>query len=234
METKVKYTYPELNKMFKIKVVDPIGEIPSFAKITNAEIAFDEAKNQPVIYLWISIKEKVPVIYTIHGDIVYNIPSEDAKEAQSQPLSVKVKRLDIGRLPLFVSTHTFLDGFQSLLENDEMKDFFARARNVEFTAEGMSVEFSKNGPTTAPSSLAPKASASAGVAALKGGSTAAVVDEEAAERKRQLAEEKKRKAEEAAEKKKQAEEERKRKIEEYNEKIVEKGLARVSSRTSWS
>ncbi|MBR4716919.1 MAG: zinc ribbon domain-containing protein [Lentisphaeria bacterium] len=215
---KVKYTYPELNKMFKIKVVDPIGEIPSFAKITNAEIAFDEAKNQPVIYLWISIKEKVPVIYTIHGDIVYNIPSEDAKEAQSQPLSVKVKRLDIGRLPLFVSTHTFLDGFQSLLENDEMKDFFARARNVEFTAEGMSVEFSKNGPTTAPSSLAPKASASAGVAALKGGSTAAVVDEEAAERKRQLAEEKKRKAEEAAEKKKQAEEERKRKIEEYNEK----------------
>ena len=37
-------------------------------------------------------------------------------------------------------------------ENGRVKDFFARARNVEFTAEGMSVEFSKNGPTTAPSS----------------------------------------------------------------------------------
>ena len=212
---KVKYTYPEVNRMLKLKVVDPISEIPSFAKITNAEVAYDEAKNQPVIYLWISLKDKVPVTYTIHGDIIYNTPAEDADVAQSQPLSVDVKRLDIGRLPLFISTHTFLNGFQTLLENDEMMNFFARAKNVEFTAEGMTVDFSKTGPTSA-ASPAPKASASAGVAALKGGSAA--VDEEAAERKRQQAEEKKRKKEEAAEKKKQEEEERKRKIEEYNEK----------------
>ena len=220
---KASYSYPELNRMFKMRVVDPMSEIPSFAKVTNAEITFDEAKNQPVVYLWISIKGKVPVVYTVHGDIVYNVPAEDADGPQSEPLTFDVKRLDIGRLPLFISTKPFLDGFLPLIENDEITNFFARAKNVEFTPEGMNVEFAKGGPTVAPSP-APKASASAGVAALKGGSTAALSekDQEAAERKRQLAEEKKRKAEEEAEKKKQLEEERKRKAEEYKQQQKEK------------
>ena len=222
---KVKYTYPEINRMFKIKVVDPMSEIPNFAKVTNAEFAFDEEKNQPIVYLWISIKEKVPVLYTIRGDLVYNPPAEDADTVQSNPFTFDVKRLDIGRLPLFISTQPFLNGFTSLMENDEVANFFARAKGVEFTAEGMNVEFGKGGPTVAPSSSpAPKASASAGVAALKGGSTAALSekDQEAAERKRQLAEEKKRKAEEEAEKKKQLEEERKRKAEEYKQQQKER------------
>ncbi len=220
---KVKFTYPEINQMFKIKVVDPMSEIPNFAKVTNAEFAFDEEKNQPVVYLWISIKEKVPVLYTIRGDLVYNPPAEDADTVQSTPFSFDVKRLDIGRLPLFISTQPFLNGFTSLMENDEVANFFARAKSVEFTAEGMNVEFGKGGPTVSPSP-APKASASAGVAALKGGSTAALSekDQEAAERKRQLAEEKKRKAEEEAEKKKQLEEERKRKAEEYKQQQKER------------
>ncbi len=221
---RVKYSYPEINRMLKSRVVDPLAEIPSFAKVTNAEVVYDEEKNQPVVYLWISLKDKVPVIYTIHGDIVYNMPADDAKEAQSQPLSLDVKRLDIGRLPVMVSSHTFLNGFLPLLENDEMKNFFARAKSVEFGADGMTVDFAKNGPTSSFAPSAPKASASAGVAALKGGSTAALSekDQEAAERKRQLAEEKKQKAAEEAEKKKALEEERKRKAEEYRQQQKEK------------
>ena len=214
---KVKYSYPELNRMLHAKVVGPLSEIESFAKVTNAEVVYDEEKNEPVIYLWISIKDKVPVIYTIHGNIVFNTPSDDSKDV-TPPLSLDVKRLDIGRLPVLVSTHTFLDGFATLIDNEEIMNFFSRAKSVEFGADGMTVEFGKGSGSQ--SSYVPKASASAGVAALKGGSTAALSEkeQEAAERKKQLAEEKKRKAEEAAEKKKQEEEERKRKIEEYNEK----------------
>ena len=221
---RVKYSYPEINRMLKARVVDPLAEIPSFAKVTNAEVVYDEEKNQPVVYLWISIKDKVPVIYTIHGDIVYNVPPDDAKEAQNQPLSLDVKRLDIGRLPVVVSTHTFLNGFLPLLENDEMMNFFARAKSVEFSADGMTVDFAKNGPTTSLAPSAPKASASAGVAALKGGSTAALSekDQEAAERRRQAAEEKKQKAAEEKQKQKELEEERKRKAEEYRQQQKEK------------
>ena len=218
---RVKYSYPEINRMLKARVVDPLAEIPSFAKVTNAEVVYDEEKNQPVVYLWISIKDKVPVIYTIHGDIVYNVPADDAKEAQSQPLSLDVKRLDIGRLPVVVSTHTFLNGFLPLLENDEMMNFFARAKSVEFGADGMTVDFAKNGPTAAPStSLAPKASASAGVAALKSGSTAALSEKQEAARAK--AEAAKQKAEEEKERKKELEEERKRKAEEYRQQQKEK------------
>ena len=217
---KVKYTYPELTRMFNTKVVGPISEMDSFAKVTNAEITYDAEKNQPVIYLWISIKDKVPVIYTIHGDLAFN-SSDDSSEAGT--LSLDVKRLDIGRLPIFVSTHSFLGGFSPLLENSEVENFFARAKSVSFDGDGMTVEFGK-GSGTPSSSYAPKASASAGVAALKGGSTAALSekDQEAAERKRQAAEEKKQKAAEEKEKQKQLEEERKRKAEEYRQQQKEK------------
>ena len=223
---KVKYTYPEINRMLKARVVDPLAEIPSFAKVTNAEVTFDEEKNQPVVYLWISIKDKVPVIYTIHGDIVYNVPPEDAKEAQNQPLSLDVKRLDIGRLPVVVSTHTFLNGFLPLLENDEMMNFFARAKSVEFGADGMTVDFNKNGPTTS-SSLAPPSSntpsSATAMAALKGGSAAASEKDEAArEAARAKAEAARQKAQEEKEKKAQLEEERKRKAEEYKQQQKEK------------
>ena len=221
----VKYSYPEINRMLKSKIVDPTAALDSFAKVTNAEVAFDTEKNRPVVYLWITLKDKVPVIYTIHGDIVYTPPASSTADPSLQPLTVKVDRLDIGRLPVLVSSHTFLNGFLPLLQNVEMQNFFARAKEVEFTAEGMSVNFSKDGPTApASSSLAPKASASAGVAALKGGSTAAVSekDQEAAERKRQLAEEKKQKAAEEKEKQRQLEEERKRKAEEYKQQQKEK------------
>ncbi len=212
---KVKYSYPEVNRMLKDKIVDPLYGFDSFAKITGAEVAFDEEKGQPVIYLWLTLKEKVPVIYTIHGSFTL-IPRENELSEVPQPLTLDVKRLDIGRLPVLVSTHSFLNGFKSLLENEEMQKFFARATDIEFSAEGMTVDFAKgNGSSYTPS--AP--SASTGVAALRGGSAAAAEkDEAAAQRRKEQAEEKKRKAEEAAEKKKQEEEERKRKIEEYNEK----------------
>ena len=229
---KVKYSYPELNRMLKAQVVVPISEMDSFAKVTDAEVTYDEEKNQPVIYLWISIKDKVPVVYTIHGDIVYNTPEEGSTDAQTQPLSLDVKRLDIGRLPVFVSTHSFLNGFLPLLDNDSMANFFARAKSVEFGADGMTVDFSKNGPTTslAPApktSSAPKASASAGVSALKSGSTAAVAekkeaDNAKAEAARAKAEAAKQKAAEEKEKQKQLEEERKRKAEEYRQQQKEK------------
>lgn len=219
---KVKYTYPELTRMFNTKVVAPMSELDSFAKVTNAEIVYDEEKNQPVVYLWISLKDKVPVIYTIRGNFIFNSRDDDSKEVTA-PLTLDVSRLDIGRLPVLVSSHTFLNGFASLIDNEEIMNFFARAKDVSFSAEGMTVDFQKGGgvPDT---SYAPKASASAGVAALKGGSTAALSEkeQEAAERRKQLAEEKKQKAAEEAEKKKALEEERKRKAEEYKQQQKEK------------
>ena len=222
---KVKYTYPELTRMFNAKVVAPMSELDSFAKVTAAEVVYDEEKNQPVVYLWVSIKDKVPVIYTIHGDLIFNSRDDSSKDV-TPPLSLDVKRLDIGRLPIFVSTHTFLDGFASLIDNEEIMNFFARAKDVSFSAEGMTVDFEKGSgvPAASSSSYAPKASASAGVAALKGGSTAALSekDEAAREAARQKAEAAKQKAAEEAEKKKALEEERKRKAEEYRQQQKEK------------
>ncbi len=215
---KVKYTYPELTRMFNTKVVAPMSELDSFAKVTNAEIVYDEEKNQPVVYLWISLKDKVPVIYTIRGNFIFNSRDDDSKEVTA-PLTLDVSRLDIGRLPVFVSSHTFLNGFASLIDNEEIMNFFARAKDVSFSAEGMTVDFQKGGgvPDT---SYAPKASASAGVAALKGGSTAAIAEKnEAAKAKAEAA---KQKAAEEAEKKKALEEERKRKAEEYKQQQKEK------------
>ncbi len=216
---KVKYTYPELTRMFNTRVVAPLSEQDSFAKVTNAEITYDAEKNQPVIYLWIKLKDKVPVIYTIHGNLIFN--ASDDPTSGVAPLSLDVKRLDIGRLPVFVSTNSFLGGFSTLIENGEVGNFFSRAKSVEFDGDGMTVEFGKGSGSA---SYAPQASAAAGVAALKGGSTAALSekDQEAAERKKQLAEEKKQKAAEAAEKKKMEEEERKRKAEEYRQQQKEK------------
>ena len=238
---KVKYSYPEVNRMFKSMVVDPLSDIPSFAKVTAAEVAYDEAKNKPVVYLWVSIKDKVPVIYTIHGEIVYNTPPENAKEAQVDPISLDVDRLDIGRLPIFVNTQPFLNGFSTLILNEAVQGFFARAKSVEFSPEGMTVEFSKGGPTStytpAPSSSSSKPSSATAAAALKGGSAAAAEKDEAAkeaarakaeaarqkaqeekEKKQQLEEERKRKAEEEKERKKQEKEERERQIREENER----------------
>ena len=213
---KVKYTYPELTRMFNTKVVTPLSELDSFAKVTNAEITYDTEKNQPVIYLWISIKDKVPVIYTIHGNLVFNPPTDNAGEVAS-PLTLDVKRLDIGRLPVFVSTHSFLDGFATLIDNGEVGNFFARARSVEFDGDDMTVDFNKGGGS---SSYVPQASAAAGVAALKGGSTAALSEKEEAARAK--AEAARQKAEEEKERKKQLEEERKRKAEEYRQQQTEK------------
>ena len=225
---KVKYTYPELTRMFNAKVVAPMSELDSFAKVTNAEIVYDEEKNQPVVYLWISIKGKVPVLYTIHGNLIFNSRGDDSNDV-TPPLSLEVKRLDIGRLPVYVSSHTFLNGFASLIDNEEIMNFFARAKDASFSADGMTVEFEKGAgvPASSSSSYAPKASASAGVAALKGGSTAAVAEKnEAANAKAEAAKAKaeaaKQKAAEEAEKKKALEEERKRKAEEYKQQQKEK------------
>ena len=216
----VKYSYPEVNRMLKDKVVDPLYGYDSFAKVTGAEIAYDEEKKENVIYLWISIKEKVPVIYTIHGNLDLNVPSDTDVEVKP-PLSLDVSRLDIGRLPIFASTHTFLDGFKTLLDNDDVRQFFARAKNIEFTADGMTVEFGQGkGTSYTPSAPSTKPSASAGVAALKSGSTAALSEKE--EAARQKAEAAKQKAEEEKEKKRQLEEERKRKAEEYKQQQKQK------------
>ncbi|WP_289458462.1 hypothetical protein, partial [Klebsiella pneumoniae] len=67
----------------------------------------------------------------------------DGEIDASMPLQLDASRLDVGRLPIFASTHTFLDGFSSLLDNDGVRQFFARANAVEFTADGMSVTFGK-------------------------------------------------------------------------------------------
>ena len=222
---KVKYSYPEINRMFKAMVVDPLAEQDSFAKVTNAEISYDEEKGEHIIYLWISIKDKVPVVYTIRGGLYFNAPDPTNVDYQPDALGLDVKRLDIGRLPLFVSTHSFLNGFSPLLQNDAIQAFFQRAKNVEFSSDGMTVEFSKGGPTSTytPAPASNKPSSATAAAALKGGSAAAAEKNEAAkEAARQKAEAARQKAEEEKEKKRLQEEERKRKAEEYKQQQKEK------------
>ena len=230
---KAKFSYPEINYMFRDQVVKPLYDLDSFAKIVSFEMSFNEEKNQPMANIWIKIKDKVPVRYVVYGDIIHNSADPDNPDADILPIDMDVKRLDIGLIPLFISTQTFLNGLTPLLDNESMRNFFRRAQSVEFTAEGMDVEFGKGGPAPA-SSMAPssagKSSAATGVAALKGGSAAVSEKNEAAreaarqkaeeekEKKRQQAEERKRKQEEEAERKRQKEEERKQKIEEEKER----------------
>ena len=222
---KVKYTYPELNYMFRDQVVKPLYELDSFAKIVSFEMGFNEEKNLPVANIWLKIKDKVPVRYVVYGDIIHTTPDPDNPDADILPIDMDVKRLDIGLIPLFVSTHTFLNGLSPLLDNEAMRNFFRRAQSVEFTADGLNVEFAKGGPAPV-SSMTPssnKPSSATAVAALKGGSAAASEKDEAArEAARQKAEEKKQKAAEEAEKKKALEEERKRKAEEEAQRRREK------------
>ena len=241
---KVKYSYPEVNRMFKDMVVDPIAKESSFATVTAAEITYDEAKQKPVIYLWLTLKDKVPVIYTIHGDINFHSQHDKENEDDSSdgPLTIDVSRLDIGRLPLFVSTYTFLNGFSPLLKNDNVLSFFDRATNVEFSADGMTVEFGKvldednvrpapkaapsSAPAKTPSSVPAKNTPSSAPAksALKDSATnekasaAAQKTSEEDAKKKQLEEERKRKAEEYRKQQKEKEEERKRKAEEEKER----------------
>ena len=218
-----KFTYPEINAILKSKVVQPLSEIDSFVKVTNAEVTFDDEKEEPVIYLWISIKDKVPVIYTVHGDFSL-IKAAEGEDEPPMPVELNVKRLDIGRLPIFYRSDIFLDGFNSLLDNDTVIDFFRRAQEVTFTADGMSVNMSKNIPAAsnspAPSAASPLRSSSSNADSAK-----AEAARQAAEEKRQKQEEAKQKAEEAKrereEKARQLAEERKQKAEEAKQKQEE-------------
>ena len=219
-----KFTYAEINAILKNKVVQPLSELDSFVKVTNAEVAFDEEKEQPVIYLWLSIKDKVPVIYTVYGDFKLIKRAEGEEEEPEMPVELDVKRLDIGRLPIFYRSDIFLDGFNSLLNNDTVVDFFRRAQEVMFTADGMTVNMSKNVPAAsnspAPSAASPLRSSSSSADSAK-----AEAARQAAEEKRQKQEEAKQKAEEAKrereEKARQAAEERKQKQEEARQKQEE-------------
>lgn len=225
---KVKYSYSDINRMFKSMVVDPLASYDSFAKVTDAEIAYDAEKEQSVIYLWISIKDKVPVLYTIHGKIFFVPESMELGVVRPSPVKVDVKRLDIGRLPVIASKNTFLNGLAPLIQNEALETFFMRAKDAEFNSEGMTVEFSKGGPTSSfvPQTSSSQPSSATAAAALKGGSAAAAEKAEAArqkaeeekEKKRQLEEERKRKAEEYKQQQKEKEEERKRKLEEEKER----------------
>ena len=237
--SKMKYSYPEINQMIKTQILNPLSEEESFAKVTALEVAYDAAKSQPVVYVWIKLKDKVPVLYTIYGKITYNMPSSNPEEPQPEtPISLKTSRLDIGLLPVpGVAAASFLNGFKPLLDNSSMRKFFKRAQTVKFSEDGMTVDFVKSDDEDGGSSFAPaapssstKTSASAPKNSLSSAKNAATTataaknsalspDEEAAKQKAEAEKaERKRKAEEYRQQQQQKEEERKRKIEEENER----------------
>jgi len=219
-----KFSYDEINALLKSKVVEPLSEIDSFVKVTAAEVTFDAEKEEPVIYLWLSIKDKVPVIYTVHGDFSLIKAAEGDDDEPAMPVELNVKRLDIGRLPIFYRSDIFLDGFNPLLNNDTVVDFFRRAQEVMFTADGMTVNMSKNVPA-ASNSPAPSAASAASPLRSTTDPAKAEAARQAAEEKRQKQEEAKQKAEEAKrereEKARQLAEERKQKQEEAKQKAEE-------------
>ena len=229
-----KFSYDEINALLKSKVVQPLSEIDSFVKVTNAEVAFDAEKEEPVIYLWLSIKDKVPVNYTIHGDFNL-IKAAEGEDEPDMPVELNVKRLDIGRLPIFYRSDIFLDGFNPLLNNDTVVDFFRRAQEVMFTADGMTVNMSKNVPAAsnspAPSAASPLRSSSSAADSAK-----AEAARQAAEEKRQKAEEAKQKAEEAKrereEKQRQLEEERRQRVEDARREREERRRERERDRNN--
>jgi len=216
----VKFSYPEINSLLKSKVVDPLAEEESFVKVTAAEVAYDDEKEEPVFYLWLSIKDKVPVIYAVHGELSLVKAAEDAEDEPEVPVEIEVRRLDIGRLPIFYRSDIFLDGFASLLNNQPVIDFFRRAEHVSFSDEGMTVNMSKEIPASS-NSPAPSASSANSAKAAK-----AEAARQAAEEKRQKEEEAKRereeKARQLAEERKQRQEELKQKQEEAKREREEK------------
>ena len=140
------YSYHEINLMFKKKVVEPLAAQDTTAKITSFELAFDAVKNQSVIYIWFKVGNKVPMLYTIHCHLIYQAPNPDeSQEGEQKQFDVSIKRLDIGLLPLWVSTKPFLKGFASLIEDDDVKAFFSHAKSVDFTGDGVTIEFMKPG-----------------------------------------------------------------------------------------
>ena len=226
-----KFSYDEINALLKSKVVQPLSEIDSFVKVTNAEVAFDSEKDQPVIYLWLSIKDKVPVIYTVYGDFNL-IKAAEGEDEPDMPVELNVKRLDIGRLPIFYRSDIFLDGFNPLLNNDTVVDFFRRAQEVMFTADGMTVNMSKNIPESS-NSPAPSAASPLRSTADPAKAEAA---RQAAEEKRQKQEEAKQKAEEAKrereEKQRQLEEERRQRVEDARREREERRRERERDRNN--
>jgi len=213
------FSYAELNELLKSKVVEPLAAEDSFTKVTAAEVAYDAEKSQPVFYLWISIKDKVPVIYTIRGNLKIGKAGE-GELAQISTVSLDVDRLDIGRLPIFYRSDIFLDGFSPVIEHEAVFNLFSRAKDVEFDENGMKLTVS--GTPVAGNSLAPSSGAAASNASNIEKAEAA---RQAAEEKKQKQEEAKRKAEEAKrereEKAKQLAEERKQKQEEAKQKQEE-------------
>ena len=187
---RVTYSYPEINYMFRDNVVRDIYEKDPFAKPIAVEIAFDEKNQRPIFYMWLKLKSAT-LLYTIHGDITFHAAEPDHVDDTLIPISLKVKRLDIGLLPIHLSTHTFLNGFTPMLDNDAMRSFFRRAETVEFTADGMTVEFAKGGPVQtgepqasspapAPSSSTPGANVARKIPAVAG------VEQKNADRNQQI------------------------------------------------
>jgi len=244
----VTFSYPELNLIFKKKVIEPLAAEESNAKITSFELAFDPAKNQSVVYIWFKVANKVPMLYTLHSILAYNPPNPENKEEKPALFNVDVKRLDIGLLPLFVSTKPFLKGFSSMLEGDDVRAFFKFAQRVEFGENGMLVEFKRSNSgdseeqeSTPPPQRSPQANNSNPLrksidraeqsnakhnndvsAAMKDSSKTpkASSSKKKTEEKQLTAEEeeRKRKAEEYRQQKKEQEEERKRKAAEEAER----------------
>ena len=223
---RVTFTYPEINYMFRDNIVQSIYNDAPFARPLSVEVAYDEKKDRPVVYMWLKLGDKVPMLYTVHGELVFNVPDPEKGKDPNYvylPITADVKRLDIGLLPVHLSTKTFLNGFTPLLDNDSMRNFFRRAQDVQFTPEGMTVEFTKGGPVETSDSgearPAPPSSASANVARkIPSVAKTEQMNDERNKRIQEEAEKKSAKAEEA----KAKEEERKRKAEEYRQQQKEK------------
>ena len=246
--SKMKYSYPEINQMIKTQILDPLSKEESFAQVTALEVAYDAAKSQPVVYIWLKLKDKVPVLYTIYGKITYNMPSSNSGDPQPEtPISVKASRLDIGLLPVpGVASGSFLNGLKPLLDNSPMRKFFRRAQTVKFSEDGMTIDFVKSDDEDGGSSFAPAAPSSStkssaasapknSVSSAKNAAATATAaknsalspeqeaakqkaEAEKAERKRKAEEYRKQQEEKAAERKRQEQEEIERRKQEQEER----------------
>ena len=149
--TKETYTYPEINLMIKKKLIEPLAaESQGYsAKITAFELDFDADKNRSLIYIWFDIADKIHMLYTVHCNLIFTPRDPENKEIDKYvPIQVEVKRLDIGLLPLFISTKPFLKQFSNSLlvdaegkANEVVQKFFMNAQGVEFHGEGVNIEF---------------------------------------------------------------------------------------------
>lgn len=96
----------------------------SMAELESVEVVFED--DRVTTYSWIKLFGKVSVLYTISGDLEY-IPKPEFHpqfNGQEEPhhdyMNMNIKKMTIGRLPIFFRYDLFTGPVEGLLKNEDL------------------------------------------------------------------------------------------------------------------